>query len=77
MKQTRFRISKNDTIKATISDSNGKLLSSLYDSQFTTISEVVSALIGKVAHTSTKMVNITIFNEDKDTVKHLTKLVNK
>ena len=77
MKKTRFRISKNDTVKAFMSDSNGKLLSSLYDSQFTTISEVVSVLMGKVAHIPTKRVNITIYNEDKDNVKHLTKLVNR
>ena len=75
--KTRFRISKNDTVKATMSNNNGMLLASLYDSQFTTISEVVSALVRKVQHTSTRKVNITIWNQDKDTVKYITKKVNK
>ena len=44
MKKQRFRISKNDEIKATASGSDG-LLSSLYDSQFTTIGEVVGVLM--------------------------------
>ena len=75
--KTRFIISKNDTVKATMSSHDGKLLSSVYDSQFTTINEVVGMLISKVPYTPTKSVNITIYNVDKDTVKYLTKKVNK
>ena len=75
--RTRFRISKNDTVKATMSNNNGMILASLYDSQFTTINDVVSSLVRKVPHASTGKVNITIWNQDKDTVKYITKKVNK
>lgn len=40
----RNRIIKNDEIKASAIDCNGKLISSLYDSGFTSIHEVISEL---------------------------------
>jgi len=76
MKKTRFRVSKNDTIKATATGKNG-FLCSLYDSQFTTISEIVSSLIRKVPHYSGKKIEISIYNEDKQTSKCLTVNVNR
>lgn len=75
--KTRFRISANDTIKATMSSAEGKLLSTVYDSQFTTIGEVVSVLIARVPYTPTKSVSISIYNETKDEVKYIQKRVNK
>ena len=74
--KTRFRIAKNDTIKAT-AIGNGKLLSSVYDSQFTTISEVVGLLIGRIGFFSGKKVDICIYNQDKEKSKYLTVCVNK
>ncbi len=74
--KTRFRIAKNDTIKAT-AIGNGKLLSSVYDSQFTTISEVTGLLISRVGFFSGKKIEISIYNQDKQTSKYLTVCVNK
>ena len=45
--KTRFRISENDTIKATLTK-NGKIVASLYDSSFTTINQVIECLNRKV-----------------------------
>ena len=76
MKNQRFRISKNDEIKATASSSEG-LLSSLYDSQFTTIGEVVGVLLRKIPYYSGKKIEVKIWNITKDEVKNLTINVNK
>ena len=72
----RFRLSVNDTVKAT-AYSNGKLLASLYDSQFTTIEQITSTLIRKIPYFSGKIIEISIHNETKDTSKYLTIKVNK
>ena len=74
--KTRFRISKNDTIKATASGQNG-LLSTVYDSEFSTIDQVISRLISKIPYYSGKTIEISIYNIDKQTVKYITKKVNK
>lgn len=74
--KTRFRISKDDTIKATIS-CNYVLLNSIYDSQFTTIGEVISRLISKVPYFQSKYVEINIYNETKGQSKYITKIINK
>ena len=76
MKTQRFRISKNDEIKATASGSDG-LLSSLYDSQFTTIGEVVGVLMRKIPYYSGKKIEVKIWNITKDEIKNLTINVNK
>ena len=76
MKTKRFRISKNDEIKATASGSDG-LLSSVYDSQFTTIGEVVGVLIQKIPYYSGKKIEVKIWNVTKDEVKNLSINVNK
>ena len=76
MKAKRFRISKNDEIKATVSGSDG-LLSSLYDSQFTTIGDVVGVLIRKIPYYSGKKIDVKIWNITKDEVKNFSINVNK
>ena len=76
MKKQRFRISKNDEIKATASGSSG-LLSSVYDSQFTTIGEVIGALLRKIPYYSGKKIEVKIWNITTDKVKNLTINVNK
>ena len=77
MKKQRFRISKNDEIKASACSIGGDLLSSLYDSQFTTIGEVVSVLLRKIPYYSGKKIDVKIWNITTDKVKHLTINVNK
>ena len=77
MKTQRFRISKNDEIKATASAVSGGLLSSVYDSQFTTICEVVSVLMRKIPYCSGKKIEVKIWNITTDKVKYLTVNVNK
>ena len=73
MSRFRFRIRKKDTIKATISSvMTRKILSSVYDSGFTTISEVEAALIRKIPHFEGKEVLITITNIDKEESKQYT-----
>ena len=53
MKAKRFRISRNDEIKATASGSAG-LLSSVYDSQFTTIGRLLGYCYEKYHITAVK-----------------------
>ena len=77
MKKQRFRISKNDEIKATACTINGGLLASLYDSQFTTIGEVLGVLIRKIPYYSGKKIEVKIWNITTDKVKYLTVNVNK
>ena len=74
--KTKFRISKNDTIKATASGQNGLLLT-VYDSGFTTISQVVGKLISKIPYYSGKSIEISIYNENTQRIKYITKKVNK
>ena len=77
MKTKRFRISQNDEIKATASAIGGGLLSSLYDSQFTTIGEVIGVLLRKIPYYSGGKIEVKIWNVTKDEVKNLTVNVNK
>ena len=74
--RTRFKISKNDTIKAFV-HANNKLLASVYDSGFTTINEVVNRLISKIPYTNSKKLEISIHNNDKEQSKYITKKVNR
>lgn len=48
MKTKRFKLSKNDDIKATLFNKDGKLLSSVYDSGFSSLSQIKSALLSKI-----------------------------
>ena len=77
MKKQRFRISKNDEIKATACAIEGVLLASLYDSQFTTIGEVIGVLLRKIPYYSGKKIEVKIWNITTDKVKDLTINVNK
>ena len=77
MKKQRFRISKNDEIKATACAIGGGLLSSVYDSQFTTIGEVVGVLMRKIPYYSGKKIEVKIYNITTDKLKYLTVNVNK
>ena len=77
MKNQRFRISKDNEIKATASAIDGVLLASLYDSQFTTIGEVIGVLMRKIPHYSGKKIEVKIWNITTDKVKYLTVNVNK
>ena len=77
MKNQRFRISKNDEIKATASAVSGGLLSSVYDSQFTTIGEVIGVLLRKIPYYSGKKIEVKIWNVTTDKIKYMTVSVNK
>jgi hypothetical protein len=70
MKNSRFRLSFTDTVKATVASAQtGKFLASIYDSGFTTIKQVESALLSKVPHFGGKKVNVSITNLDKEQSK--------
>jgi hypothetical protein len=71
----RFRIRQLDTIKATLVSENGKLLSSVYDSGFSSISEVKSRLISKVPYYSGRVYSVCISNLDKEEYKSFNVLV--
>ena len=60
----RFRIKYNDSVKATICDSKGVLLASLYDRGFTSYKAVERRLIAKLGHISSKVLDISITNLD-------------
>ena len=77
MKNQRFRISKNDEIKATAHGVSGGLLSSVYDSQFTTIGEVIGVLLRKIPYYSGKKIEVKIWNVTTDKIKYMTVSVNK
>lgn len=75
---TNFRIKNNDTVYATVCNAeSGKLLASIYDSGFTTIGQVESALLRKIPYTSAKKLDITIVNKDEQTSKSYTKRIIK
>lgn len=63
---TRFRISSNDTVTAQLFNKNGKLLTQIYDSGFTRISQVKSALLTKCCNPP-RETKFSILNEDKQT----------
>lgn len=73
----RFRISKLDTIKASAVSSDGKLLSSLYDSGFSRIKAVEYVLLAKIPHYAGKEIEVRITNQDEETFKSYTIKVNK
>lgn len=64
--QRRFRVNKNDIIKAKLVDKDGKQLVSIYDSGYASIDEVRRALLRKVVNPP-KGTKINIFNIDADT----------
>lgn len=62
----RFRIAQNDTITANLYSPSGKLLTTIYDSGYTRISQVESALLRKCCNPP-RGTNFSIKNEDKGT----------
>lgn len=73
----KFRIKENDTVRASANNNeSGKFLTSLYDSGFTNIAQVKSALLRKIPYTSAKKIDILIINDSEQTSKHLTIKVN-
>jgi hypothetical protein len=73
----KFRIKRIETIKGTAcSEKTGKILSSIYDSGFTTIKEVERTLIRKIPYFDGKKINITITNIEKEISKNYTINVN-
>ena len=76
--KSRFRLKESDTVKAVVCDkASGKLLASLYNSGFGSIGSVVRELLGKVPYTSCKLLDIRIYNLDKEESICLVKRVNK
>ena len=66
MKNSPFRIAESDTITASLYNASGRLLTTIYDSGYTTIKQVESALLRKCCHPP-KNTQFSIKNEDKDT----------
>ena len=64
--KTRFRVNRNDTVKIQLVDKEGKLLTSLYDSGFTTIKQCYNAVLSKYCNPP-KETGFNIYNEDQDT----------
>jgi hypothetical protein len=65
-----FIIKETDTIKATVCCSkSGKLLASVYDSGFTRISQVESALMRKIPFYGRQLLCVSIVNIDKELYK--------
>jgi hypothetical protein len=76
MKDRRFRLSRNDTVKATIS-ADRKLLASLYDSGFNTKDAIFNALCRKIPYYTGKIVECHISIPDKEISTTFLKRVNK
>lgn len=72
-----FRIKESDTVRANALNIEGKVLATIYDSNFTTIKQVESALLRKIPHFVGKKLDISIFNIDKDIYKRYTINVNQ
>ena len=64
--KTRFRVNRNDTVKVQLVDKEGKLLTSLYDSGFTTIKQCYNAVLSKCCNPP-KEIRFNIYNKDQDT----------
>ncbi len=67
MKTKKFKLSRQNTVNASLQCAkSGKLLATLYDSGFTTIKQVQSALFNKVAHFTGLKVIVSITDTDKE-----------
>ena len=64
--KTRFRVNRNDTVKVQLVDKEGKLLTTLYDSGFTTIKQCYNVVLSKCCNPP-KKTGFNIYNEDQDT----------
>lgn len=63
---TKFRITQGSTIKAKLFDSEGNLLTTIYDSGYTRLDQVQSALLSKCCNPP-KRTYFSVLNEDQDT----------
>ena len=66
MKKTRFRIKYEATIKACLYTKEGKLITTLYDSGFTSLKQVHQTLLSKVCNPP-KNTKFSVLNTDSDT----------
>jgi hypothetical protein len=74
----RFRIKERDTVRArAVSVKTGKLLSTVYDSGFTTIKGVERELVRKIPHFEGKAIEVQITNLDESISKDYTIRVNQ
>lgn len=75
----RFRISKDDTVLGTVSSFgtySDHLLAIIYDSGFSTINQVISALNRKIAFYGGNRLSYRITIPEKELVKYIIKKVN-
>ena len=74
--KTRVRIREKDTVKAYLTK-GGKLIASLYDSGFTTVSQVIATLDNKVSDYNKGKGELyySILNEDKGEHKGISKRI--
>lgn len=63
--KTRFRIKANDSLKLQLLNKEGKLLTTIYDSGFTKLSQCKEALLNKCCNPPRKTF-FSIYNEEKD-----------
>lgn len=62
----RFRIKKTDTLKMHLYSSSGKLLTSIYDSGYTRLSQCYDALMRKCCNPP-RNTTYSVYNEENDT----------
>jgi hypothetical protein len=72
----RFRLSKNDTVRATLTGDR-KLIASLYDSGFNTKDAIFHALCQKVPYYARKSVECHISIPEKEISTTFTRKVNQ
>lgn len=65
----RFRISYKDTVRAYLYNSKGQMIATLYDSGYTTIKQVETALIKKVPYFSGKRLEVSISKAHTNSTK--------
>lgn len=66
MKKTRFRVKANDCLKLQLLDKEGKLLTTIYDSGFTTLNQCKNALLNKCCNPP-KNTTFSVYNQENDT----------
>lgn len=73
----RFRLAYNDTVRAYLYNSKGQIIATLYDSGYTTIKQVETALLKKVPYYSGKRIDVSTANDTKGTYKMYKRTVNQ
>ena len=64
--KNRFRVNRNDNVRIKLVSKDGKLLTTLYDSGFTTIKQCYDAVLSKCCNPP-KETEFNIYNEDQNT----------